>query len=110
MEVLQDLASAAGVELEAKPLSEAERKARREAESEGDRMFRVMETAAQFFQEQYASPQGLAARAYVEKRGISPAAVERFRVGYAPGGGNGFAGFPPRAQNPPCRPAGPRLR
>jgi DNA primase len=93
MEVLADLASAAGVELDTKPLSEAERKARRDAESERDRMFRVMETAAQFFQEQYASPMGLAARAYVEKRGISAAVVERFRVGYAPAGWNSLSAF-----------------
>jgi DNA primase len=93
MEVLQDLASAAGVELDTKPLSQAEKTARREAESERDRMFRVMETAAQFFQEQYASPAGLAARAYVEKRGISAPVVERFRVGYAPAGWNALTGF-----------------
>ncbi len=84
MEVLQDLASAAGVELDAKPLSLAEKTARREAESERERMFRVMETAAQFFQEQYAGPAGAAARAYVEKRGINAAVAGRFRVGYAP--------------------------
>jgi DNA primase len=91
MEVLQDLADAAGVELEAKPLSPAERAARRAAESERERMFRVMETTAQFFQEQYAGPTGAAARAYVEKRGISAATAERFRVGYAPS--NGLASF-----------------
>jgi DNA primase len=91
MEVLQDLADAAGVELEAKPLSPAERLARREAESERERMFRVLETTAQFFQEQYAAPAGAAARAYVDKRGISAATVERFRVGYAPS--NGLSAF-----------------
>jgi DNA primase len=91
MEVLQDLADAAGVELEAKPLSPAERLARREAESERERMFRVMETTAQFFQEQYASPAGAEARAYVEKRGITAATAERFRVGYAPS--NGLSAF-----------------
>jgi DNA primase len=91
MEVLQDLADAAGVELEAKPLSPAERAARRAAESERERMFRVMETTAQFFQEQYAAPVGAAARAYVDKRGISAATAERFRVGYAPS--NGLASF-----------------
>jgi DNA primase len=88
MEVLQDLAGPAGVELEARPLSPAERTARREAESERDRMFRVMEMATLFFQEQYASPAGATARAYVEKRGISAAVAERFRIGYAPGGWN----------------------
>lgn len=85
MEVLQELAGAAGVDLDVRPLSPAERAARKEAESERDRMLRLMETAAAFFEEQYASPAGEAARAYVEKRGISKEVAARFRVGYAPG-------------------------
>jgi DNA primase len=47
-------------------------------------MIRAMEVAAAFFEAQYASPAGEAARAYVEKRGIGPAVREHFRVGYAP--------------------------
>ena len=93
MEVLQDLAGAAGVELESKPLTPAEKTARREAESERERMFRVMETAALYFQEQYAGPNGAAARAYVEKRGITAAVAGRFRVGYAPGKWDGLSSF-----------------
>jgi DNA primase len=85
MEVVQDLASRAGVEIEARPLTPAERDARRAAESERERMFRVMETAAQFFEQQYAGPSGATARAYVDKRGISAEVAGRFRVGYAPG-------------------------
>ena len=84
MDVLQELASAAGVDLDMRPLSPAERQARQKAESERDRMFRAMELAASFFEEQYASPAGASARAYVEKRGIGAAVRERFRVGYAP--------------------------
>ena len=84
MDVLQELAAAAGVDLDMRPLSPAERQARQKAESERDRMFRAMELAATFFEEQYASPAGEAARAYVEKRGIGAAVRERFRVGYAP--------------------------
>jgi DNA primase len=91
MEVLQDLAGTAGVELEARPLSPAERLARKEAESERDRMFRVMETAAAYFQEQLASPAGEAARAYVDKRGIGAAVAGRFRVGYAPARWDGLS-------------------
>ena len=87
MDVLEDLAAAAGVELDARPASPAERAAKREEKSERERMFHVMETAAQFFQEQYASPAGAAARAYVEKRGIGAAVAEHFRVGYAPSNG-----------------------
>jgi len=85
MEVIRDLATTAGVELDEKPLSPAERHARKEAESERERMYRTMETAAQFYQDAYAGPGGEAARAYVAKRGISDKTVERFRVGYAPG-------------------------
>src|SRR6266496_3455121 len=84
MDVLQDLAGAAGVDLDLRPLSPAERQARQKAESERDRMFRAMELAAAFFEAQYASPAGDAARAYVEKRGIGASVRERFRVGYAP--------------------------
>ncbi len=84
MDVLQDLAGAAGVDLDLRPLTPAERQARQKAESERDRMFRAMELAAAFFEAQYASPAGDAARAYVEKRGIGAPVRERFRVGYAP--------------------------
>jgi DNA primase len=84
MDVLRDLAGLAGVELDERPLSPAERKARQQAESERDRMFRAMELAAAFFEAQYASPAGAAARAYVEGRGIGEAVRARFRIGYAP--------------------------
>ena len=84
MDVLHDLAAAAGVDLDVRPLSPAERQARQRAESERERMYRAMELAAAFFEEQYASPAGAAARAYVDKRGIGPVVRERFRVGYAP--------------------------
>jgi DNA primase len=93
MEVLQDLAGAAGVELDTRPLTPAEKTARREAESERERMFRVMETAAQYFQEQYAGPGGAAARAYVEKRGITSDVAGRFRVGYAPAKWDGLSSY-----------------
>ncbi|HXU61390.1 MAG TPA: DNA primase, partial [Polyangia bacterium] len=85
MDVLTDLAGPAGVDLEVRPLTPAERRARQEQESERDRMLRAMELAAAFFEEQYASPAGAAARAYVEGRGIGPEVRQRFRVGYAPG-------------------------
>ena len=84
MDVLTDLAGTAGVDLDVRPLSPGERKARQEAESERDRMFRAMDETARFFEEQYAGAGGAAARAYVEKRGIGQAVRERFRVGYAP--------------------------
>jgi DNA primase len=91
MDVLKDLATLAGVEIEMRPLSPAERQARQKAESERDRMFRAMELAAAYFEEQYASPAGAAARGYVEKRGIGSTVRERFRVGYAPARWDGLS-------------------
>jgi DNA primase len=86
-EVLRDLAQQAGVELpEREPMSPGERRARQEAESERDRLLRVMELAAAFFESCYAAPPGEAARAYVEKRGIGAETRKRFRIGYAPAG------------------------
>jgi DNA primase len=86
MEVLRDLAQQAGVELPEKQLSPAERKALADAESEKERMLRTMEMATAFFEAQLATPAGDAARAYLHKRGISPATAKSFRVGYAPAG------------------------
>lgn len=84
-EVLRDLAQQSGVELpEREQLSPAERRAREAAESERDRLLRVMDLATTFFEDQYASTAGVAARAYVEGRGIGPEVRARFRVGYAP--------------------------
>jgi DNA primase len=90
-DVLTDLAALAGVEIEMRPLSPAERQARQKAESERDRMYRAMELAAAFFEEQYSSGPGASARAYVEKRGIGSAVRERFRVGYAPARWDGLS-------------------
>jgi DNA primase len=93
MDVLTDLAATAGVDLEVRPLTPAERKARQDAESERDRMFRALDLAASFFEEQYLSPSGAAARAYVEGRGIGAAVREKFRVGYAPARWDGLSSF-----------------
>lgn len=84
-EVLRDLAQEAGVELpERAPLSPGERRARVEAESERDRLFRAMDLATTFFELTLAGVAGETARAYVAGRGIGAAVQERFRIGYAP--------------------------
>lgn len=43
--------------------------------------------AEEFFMEQLASPEALAARQFLDGRGFDRAAAEHFRVGYAPRGG-----------------------
>jgi DNA primase len=86
-EVLRDLAQQAGVELpEREPMSPGERRARADAESERDRLYRVMDVAAGFFEQSYAAPEGERARRYVTGRGIGPETTGRFRIGYAPPG------------------------
>jgi len=83
-EVLRDLAQQAGIELpERQPLSPAERRARVDAESDRDRLLRVMELAACFFEENLAAPGGAPARAYVGGRGIGDQTRARFRIGHA---------------------------
>ena len=85
MEVVVDLAELAGVELpEWEAMSPAERQARSEAQSERERLLRINELAAAFYQETLAGPGGEAARAYIAGRGISAAVAERFRLGFAP--------------------------
>ena len=86
MDVLRDLAGPAGIDLPESTLTPAERKAAEEAESERERMLRAMEEATRFYEAQLAAPGGAAARAYIEKRGISTATAGRFRLGYAPAG------------------------
>ena len=84
MEVLRDLASQAGVDLPEVKQSPAERQAAAEAESERERMLRVMDAATSFFEAQLAAPAGGAARAYLDKRGVSSGLRASFRLGYAP--------------------------
>ena len=48
------------------------------------RLHAVLEAAAHFFQEQLARPVGTEARRYLDKRGLTAAAIARFHIGYAP--------------------------
>ena len=86
IEVLRDLARQSGVDIPEPTLSPAERQAAAEAESERERMLRAMEEATRFYETQLAGSAGAAARDYLDKRGISKATAELFRVGYAPPG------------------------
>jgi len=42
------------------------------------------EAAATFFQDQLKSPEGATAREYLTSRGLTPDAIAKFRIGYAP--------------------------
>ena len=60
----------------------------KKADSERDRLYQVMELAADFFEQQLASSviSSKEAQDYVKSRGISPATQKDFRIGWAPDG------------------------
>jgi DNA primase len=79
-EAVERLAREAGVEMP-KPSPQAEA---REAQSVTLR--KITEASCQFFQKSLAGSEGRAARAYLERRGLSETEIECFRLGYAPPG------------------------
>ncbi|HEY2554626.1 MAG TPA: DNA primase [Candidatus Cybelea sp.] len=78
------LAAKAGIELE----PEDPRKTR--ARSEREAIYEANRVAAEYFGRTLAAEAGAAARRYLEQRGIEPATVERFRLGYAPDSWSGL--------------------
>lgn len=83
-EALRALAQDAGIDLPERTLTPAERRAEAEQASEREQMFRAVEIAVTFFEQQLASPAGAGARAYISGRGIGDEIRQRFRLGYAP--------------------------
>ena len=57
-------------------------------DSDRDRLFRIMEEAAKYFEAELAKagPVSEEARAYLQKRGLAPATIKEFRIGFAPEG------------------------
>lgn len=53
-----------------------------------ERLYELCKDAARYFHEQFRGPSGEAARAYAARRGLSPACLTRFGIGYAPDGWN----------------------
>lgn len=84
-EALRMLAQRAGVELEPQSPQAARARNEREAIYEANRI------AAAFFERMLRSPAGSKARAYVEKRGLTEATLEKFHLGYAPDEWEGLA-------------------
>ncbi len=81
METVRELAGPAGVAVEERELSpEEKRQIKRKAT-----LYDVCDAAASYFQQVLlARPEGAPGRAYLEQRGLEPATIERFRIGYAP--------------------------
>ena len=55
-----------------------------------ERLLAIHEAACAFFQAQLKTEAGERARAYLERRGLSPATIEAFSIGYAPPGWDGL--------------------
>lgn len=80
MEAVEMLAGEAGLSLPARdPASAA-----RAVEEKG--LAEAMEAAVKFYRLQLNSARAAEARAYLDRRGLLPATVERFEIGYAPEG------------------------
>ncbi len=77
-EAIERLAAEAGVSLPP-PVPADEVKASYE-----ERLFSAMEEACRFFQSAFSSREGTGARDYLDRRGLRPADIQTFRLGYAP--------------------------
>jgi DNA primase len=79
-EAVERLAAMAGLPLPARTSADDAQQRKRAS------LVEVMELTAQFFERQLKEAVGREARAYLDKRGISPHAQAHFRLGYAPAG------------------------
>lgn len=77
-ETIERLAREAGI-----ALPEPSREERQKAQAEKT-LYDVLEAASQWFERQLLSSTHTVARDYVEKRGLTPETVRKFRIGYAP--------------------------
>jgi len=77
-EAVERLAGEAGLALPRADPAEAARAARTAS------LYPVLEAACTWFQAQLAGAAGQEARAYLHRRGIDDASIERFRLGFAP--------------------------
>ena len=80
LEAVEALAGEAGLEVPKATPQEREKAVRQKTLGE------VMEAACAFYQSQLQARAGAGAKAYLERRGLDDAAIERFRLGYAPAG------------------------
>ena len=78
MEAVEILAGEAGLPMPARDPQAQQKADRRTVLSE------VMEQAVQFFRLQLRTGAAGAARAYLDRRGLAPATLERFEIGFAP--------------------------
>jgi DNA primase len=78
MDAVKELAQTAGMEVPAADPKAAERAER------ANSLYDVMTAAADWFVEQFQGLEGAQARAYCAKRGLKPATLKAFGIGFAP--------------------------
>lgn len=78
-EAVEQLAAEAGL---AVPQQRPEDRAR---DQQAASLSTALEECAKWFQAQFQASVGREAKAYIERRGLKPDTIERFRLGYAPG-------------------------
>ena len=78
MDAVKELAAAAGMDVPASDPRAAERQARAVG------LHDAMAAAADWFVEQLGTPEAAQARAYLTKRGVTPAQAKAFGIGFAP--------------------------
>ncbi len=86
-EAVERLAEQSGVGLPAPDPQAARREKRRAGLAD------ICEMAAQFFQAEFAGPRGNTARAYTQKRGLTPDTLREFRFGFAPESRDALKGY-----------------
>ena len=84
IEAVEILAGEAGLQMPARDPKAAEKASRI------SQLTDVMELAVQHYRLQLSTTAGHAARAYLEKRGLSEAAIARWQIGFAPDGWQGL--------------------
>ncbi|MDL4861612.1 DNA primase [Halomonas elongata] len=80
-EAVEHLAARLGLEVPREGDDDPHQQARERKRKEG---VNLLELAASFFRERLKMPEGEAARAYLDKRGLSPEVVRDFGIGFAP--------------------------
>jgi DNA primase len=83
-EAVEKLAGMAGVPMPARDEQDEKRQEVRRS------LYDVMEIATQYFEAALSHNIGARARGYLHERGVSPTAVTKFRLGYAPDSTNGL--------------------
>jgi DNA primase len=84
-EAVERLAEEAGVQL---PKRSEPTQVEVEREDERQRLYRLLEVSAKYFQTMLRRPEGAAARRYLDKRGLALQTIDGFALGYAPNSRN----------------------